>query len=155
MVRSQCWRCDTNAPSQPKEPPVPLPRVEYPFQQICSDYFSLEGRQYLVMVDRYSGWPSVHRAKEVNDKELVRLLRNHCETFGVPEELASDGGSTYTSNRTQEFMRTWGVKHRLSSAYTPHGNLRTEVGVKSMKRLLQGNLGPVENWILMPSAGLI
>ena len=69
-------------------------------------------------------------------------MRNHCETFGVPEELASDGGSTYTSHRTQEFLKTWGIKHRLSSAYTPHGNLRAEVGVKSMKRLLQGNLGP-------------
>merc|ERR1712059_232284 len=88
-VRAQCWRCDSNAASQPKQPPVPLPRVEYPFQQICSDYFLLEGRQYLVTVDRYSGWPSVHRAREANDKELVRLLRNHCEMFGVPEELAS------------------------------------------------------------------
>ena len=61
-VRAQCWRCDTNAPSQPKEPPVPLPRVEYPFQQICLDYFSLEGRQYLVTVDQYSGWLSMYKA---------------------------------------------------------------------------------------------
>ena len=92
-VRAQCWRCNTNdAPSQPKEPPVPLPRVDYPFQQICSDYFSLEGRQYLIMVDQYSGWPSMYTAKDANDRELVRLLRMHCETFGVPEELTSDGG---------------------------------------------------------------
>ena len=75
-IRSQCWRCDTNAHSQPKKPPVPLLRVDYPFQQICSDYFSLEGKQYLVMVDWYSGWPSVYRAREANDKELVRLLRH-------------------------------------------------------------------------------
>ena len=72
-VRSGCWRCDSNAPSQPKEPPVPLPVVEYPFQQVCSDYFSLEGVQYLVMVDRYSGWPSVHQARDANDKELICL----------------------------------------------------------------------------------
>ena len=107
-VRTQCWRCDSNAPSQPKEPPVPLPRVDYPFQHICSDYFSLEGRQYLIMVDRYSGWPSVYRAKEANGRKLVKLMRTHCETFGVPEELASDEGSTYTSHRTQEFLKTWG-----------------------------------------------
>ena len=44
-IRAQCWRCDSNAPSQPKELPVPLLRMEYQFQQICSDYFSLEGRQ--------------------------------------------------------------------------------------------------------------
>ena len=93
------------------------------------------------MVDWYSGWPSVYRAKDANDRELVRLLRTHCETFRVPEELASDGGSTYTSNRTQEYQKTWGFRHRLSSAYTPHGNLLAEVGVKSIKRIPQGNLG--------------
>ena len=97
---------------------MPLPEVEYPFQQVCSDYFSMEGVQYLVMVDRYSGWPSVHQARDANDKELVRLLRDHCETFGVPEELTSDGGSTYTSGVTQQFFKTWGIKHRLSSVYT-------------------------------------
>ena len=140
-VRSRCWRCDSNAPSQPKEPPVPLPAVEYPFQKICSDYFSLEGWHYLVMVDQYSGWPSVHWAKTADESELIRLLRSHCETFGVPEELSSDGGSTYMSHRTQQFLQTWGITHRVSSAYTPHGNLRAEMGVKSMKRLLQGNLG--------------
>ena len=61
--------------------------------------------------------------------------------FRVPEELASDGGMTYNSNRTQEFLKTWGIRHRLSLAYTPHGNLRAEVGVKGIKRLLQGYLG--------------
>ena len=30
------------------EPPV------YPFQQVCSDYFELDGATYLVIVDRYS-----------------------------------------------------------------------------------------------------
>ena len=31
-----------NTPSKPKEPPATLPTCEYPFQQVCSDYFSLE-----------------------------------------------------------------------------------------------------------------
>ena len=34
------------------------------------------------------------------------------------------------------------MKHRVSSAYIPHGNTRAEVGVKSMKRLIRNNLGP-------------
>ena len=96
----------------------------------------------MVVVDRYSGWPSVHYPRDQGEKELIRILRDHFETFGVPEELTSDGGSNYVSNATQEFLRIWGVKHRVSSAYTPHGNLRAETCVKSMKRLLQDNLGP-------------
>ena len=141
-IRATCRRCDSNAPSQPKETPMPQPRVEYPFQQICSDYFTCEGRQYLVMVDRYSGWPSVYKAKTADDRELIRLLRRHCETFGAPEEIATDGGSVYVSHSTQSFLSVWGIMHRLSLAYYLHSNLRAEMGVKSMKRLIRNNLGP-------------
>ena len=58
------------------------------------------------MVDIYSGWPIVNRAKSADDRELICLLRTHCETFGVPEELASDGGSVYTSHKTWAFLST-------------------------------------------------
>ena len=53
--------------------------------------------------------------------------------FGVPE----DGGSTYINEETQRFFKTWGVKHRKSSAYFPHSNARVE----TMKRFLRDNTG--------------
>ena len=61
--------------------------------------------------------------------------------FSVPEELSSDGQSTYTSQVTRDFLKAWGVKHRLSSSYFPHFNTRAELGVKAMKRLVRGNAG--------------
>jgi hypothetical protein len=60
----------------------------------------------------------------------------------VPEELATDGGSQFVASQTQEFMRVWGIQHRLSSAYNAHSNTRAELGVKSMKRLIRSNVGP-------------
>ena len=56
-------------------------------------------------------------------------------------EIASDGASVFTSVAFQTFLSTWGVKHRMSSAYYPQSNKRAEVAVKSAKRLVQGNLG--------------
>ena len=50
-------------------------------------------------------------------------------------------GSEYTSNAIQEFLKSWGVKHRLSSAYNPQSNGRAEVTVKTMKHLLSNNVG--------------
>ena len=41
-----------------------------------------------------------------------------------------------------EFLRRWGVKHRVSSAYHPQSNGRAEVAVKTAKRLLRSNVGP-------------
>ena len=63
-------------------------------------------------------------------------------TFGVPVEMASDGGPEYVSTITQDFLKTWGVKHRLSSVAFPHSNTRAELGVKTAKRLIRDNTGP-------------
>ena len=58
-LRKDCIPCGEIAPSQPNPPPTPIIDPVYPFQQVCSDYFKFAGHNYLVVVDRYSGWPTV------------------------------------------------------------------------------------------------
>ena len=60
--RANCTTCRIQAPSLPKLPAHDPPDVQYPFQQICSDFMSLNGVRYLVTADRYSGWGDVRRA---------------------------------------------------------------------------------------------
>lgn len=55
--RIHCATCEANAPSQSAEPLILSPAPEWPFQQVCADYFFIESHGYLVVVDRYSGWP--------------------------------------------------------------------------------------------------
>ena len=140
-VRAGCAVCARNTPSQPPMPPVTPPVPDYPFQHVSSDYFSYAGNNYLVIVDRYSGWPFIYRCVEETAAELVRVLRDYFCTWGTPEELATDGGSTYMAASTQKFLQDWSVRHRISSAYNPHSNLRAESAVKSMKRLIAHNTG--------------
>ena len=45
------------------------------------------------------------------------------------------------AGETQKFLRVWGVKHRVSSAYFPHSNQRAEGAVKTVKRLIADNTG--------------
>ena len=129
-------------PTQPNTPPEPLPDVHYPFQQICGNYLQVAGYAYPVLVDRYLGWPTVIRAQKTSAAELVLSLREFFQVFGVCEEFSLDGGKQFTSREVELFFGSWGVKHRVSSAYVPHGNTRAEVAVKSMKRLIRNNLGP-------------
>ena len=63
-------------------------------------------------------------------------------TFGVAEELSSDGGPEFVAAITKEFYERWGTRHRLSSAYLPASNGRAEQAVKVAKRLIEGNIGP-------------
>ena len=62
--------CNQMAPSQAALPPTPPILAAYPFQCICADY---QGMNYLVIVDRYSNWPIVWRARD-GSKGLIDAL---------------------------------------------------------------------------------
>ena len=64
--RDSCISCMESAPSHSPLPPCPLMRLEYPFQSICIDYCHYAGHRYGVMVDRFSNWPCIWKAKAMS-----------------------------------------------------------------------------------------
>ena len=134
-ARDRCHECWRMSPSQPRMPPTsPLVPVR-PFQAVAADFCVVRGVGYLVIVDRFSGWPHIV-ASLSGAKGFARALVEYFSTFGVPDELSSDGGPEFSGKETAAALLVrWGVRHRLSSAYHPSSNGRAEVAVKSMKRL--------------------
>ena len=92
-------------------------------------------------MDRYSNWPIVEKAVE-GATGLINCLRKTFVTFGIPDELTSDGGPEFSASSTQKFLRDWRVHHRISSVAHPHSNCRAELGVKTVKRIITENTNP-------------
>ena len=107
-------------------------------------FFCFAGHNYLIVGDRLSGWAEIFSTpagtSSAGARGLIRCLRRMFSIFGVPIMLSSDGGPEFTAELTREFLRKWGVQHRVSSAYNPQSNGRAEVAVKSAKRLLRSNV---------------
>ena len=144
--RQVCRNCTRNAPSQPRQEPIPPIFPTTPFEAVVGDYFKLHGMNYLVIADRLSAWTECYRTKSGTEESgshgVIQLLKRFFGTFGVPRELSNDGGSKFTADNTKDFLVRWGVQTRQSAAYNPQSNGRAELAVKSTKRLLEDNVGP-------------
>ena len=136
--RDTCRDCIRHAPSHRAELLVLTPSPSYPFQKVCADYFQIDGHSYLTIVDRFSGCLCIY-AHEVNHRTPQHVFRDLFIAYGVSEELSTDGGPQFTAEAFQQFLKLWGVNHRLSSASYPQSNGRAEVVVKAAKRIIRNN----------------
>ena len=115
-------------------PPAPLTSQEYPFHMLLADYCDIKGKAWLVTADRFSGWVPVHYfPSAASSKELMKIFTDIFTTFGVPQEITTDGGPQFSSHDLVLLLEKLGVKHRKSAPYNPHANLRAETAVKLAK----------------------
>ena len=120
-------------------------RTKYAYEALSMDHFFLKGIEYLAIVDQHSGMLSVHCTAFKGSKELIRILRLHCQRNGIPQEVFSDGSSIFCSHETKDFFRRFNIVHRVSSVSNAHSNLRSELSVKHLKRILRYIIGCTGN----------
>ena len=113
-------------------------RPSRPGEAIAADLFSHEGREYLVITDKYSGWPEVTDCGKtgVNTKFVARAIARWMAALGVPVRMTTDGGPQFKSEEFGDFCRKWGICHDPSSPYHHIANGYAEAAVKSMKNLV-------------------
>ena len=132
----QCSVC-AKAASLRKEPLVPSPLPQYPWQVIASDLFELEGNHYLVVVDYFSRYPEVIRMTSTTSAAVITALKSIFSRHGIPEIVRSDNGPQYASREFTAFAASYGFQLVTSSPRYPQSNGQAERTVKTVKTMLK------------------
>ena len=132
----QCSVC-ARAASNRKEPLIPTPLPDYPWQVIGSDLCELKGDHYLVVVDYFSRYPEVIKMTTTTSAAVITALKSIFSRYGIPEVLRSDNGPQYASREFATFAELYGFRHATSSPRFPQSNGQVERTVKTVKKLLK------------------
>ena len=133
-----CTACQRELPSQPRETLIHRPAPSRPFTEVSMDFGDYAGHKFLVTVDHTSGWQFVtDLGIRAVASQLISASRDVFCMVGVPNTIWSDGGPQFCAKSYQDFLRRWGVAHRVSSPAYPQSNGRAEAAVKTTKKLIR------------------
>ena len=131
---SSCDECTRLLPSQALEPKI-VTMASRPFEKVSIDLGKQNGKEHLILADRYSGWPMVVPLRRLNTKAVIDILEDWFVDTGKPERLRSDGGPQFRSE-FKAWLAALGIHHELSSAHHHESNGHAEATVRDMKHLL-------------------
>ena len=134
MVDS-CELCQRLRPVN-HDSPVEHPAADVPMQNVGLDLFAYGGKDYLVMVDKFSNYIWVSKLNSTTTAKVVEVLDRWFTEFGYPFVIVSDNGPQFRTD-FKEYCSAKHILHSPSSPYNPRSNGLAESAVKSAKYLLQ------------------
>ncbi|XP_064641934.1 uncharacterized protein K02A2.6-like [Lineus longissimus] len=134
---SKCGVCQKFSHKQQKEPLKPNETPTRPWQQTASDLFYFHCKDYLVIVDAYSGFFEVEMLEDTSSETVINHIKKTFARHGIPESLFTDNGPQYTSRKFKEFADKWSFIHKTSSPRYPRANGLAERTVQTVKNLLK------------------
>ena len=129
-----CEDCQLLRPSQ-HEVSLSYPEVNAPMESVSLDLFSYSGKEYLVMVDRFSYYIWVRLLNSTTTAAVLKVLTTYFVELGYPFTILSDNGPQFRSE-FKEYCTINGIVHLTSSPYNPRSNGLAESAVKNAKLLL-------------------
>ena len=84
---SNCDICASSLSAQPKEPLISHPIPSGPWEKIGTDIFTHNNKDYLCTVDYYSDYFEVDQLSSKNGEVIIKKLKKHFATHGIPDVL--------------------------------------------------------------------
>lgn len=137
-VCTWCSVCAEHQDANPKQPLKPHGIPSRQWQSIVSDLFEINGRHYLLTVDRFSKYPLVDQmTTPVSSHTVTQKMQSYMSLFRRPDEILTDNGPQYVGQAFQAFMKKWGITHVTSSPHYPKSNGFIERHVRHIKGIVK------------------
>ena len=133
----KCSLCQRYSNKQQKETLMQHETPEHPWQNVATDLFQWAGKDYLLVVDRYSGYPEIALLSNTSSSVVIKHMKSIFARHGIPVEVLSDNGPQYSSGLFKKFSTEWGFIHKTSSPLYPKSNGLAERTVQTVKRILK------------------
>nr|XP_047132486.1 uncharacterized protein K02A2.6-like [Hydra vulgaris] len=124
-------------PSKPKEPLLTYNVPTRLWQKVGTYLFQWANKNYLIIVDYYSMWPEVFPLSNTNSINVILACKESFSRNGVPEELASDNGTQYTSKLFYQCSQQRKFRHTVSISHYPRSNGLAEATIKLVKLIVK------------------
>ena len=133
----KCSLCQRYSNKQQNETLMQHETPEHPWQNVATDLFQWAGKDYLLVVDRYSGYPEIALLSNTTSSVVIKHMKSIFARHGIPVEVLSDNGPQYSSGLFKKFSTEWGFIHKTSSPLYPKSNGLAERTVQTVKRILK------------------
>ena len=132
-----CKHCQVNRPAQIKEPLMPSPLPQRPWQKLGTDILEYNKKKYLVIVDYFSRFIEIEELGDTTTAGVIDVLTTTFATFGIPEVLVSDNGPQFSSKKFGNFAEEYGFLHTTSSPHFAPSNGQAERSVQIAQNILK------------------
>ena len=93
-------------------------------------------RDYLIMVDRLTGFARCEATKNKGTDAAIEAIKNWGDLYGFPYKIIADGGPAFREDFVEKLL-TLNIGHVPSTAYHPQSNSLAERSVQSVKNGLK------------------
>ncbi len=130
----KCEACQGMRPSQCHEKLQPS-MAKFPMEMVSNDIFEFSTHHYLIMADRYSGYPWIHQLHQLHTDAITSTLHSWFLQYGFPLTIRTDGGPPFCQE-FKKFCEDNNIHPELYSLHNAQSNGHAEASVKNMKYLL-------------------
>ena len=141
----KCAPCQDNRKSPPSAPLHPWECPQKPWVRVRADYAGpFLGHMFLILIDAHSKWLEVHMTNSSTSSVTIEKMRSSFVTLGLPEQLVTDNGPSFTSEEFALLLQMNGIKHITTAPYDPGSNGLAERAVQmlksGLKKIAEGSL---------------